>query len=354
MRHKGVIVAILTAAFLFLALALWLGPQNFVRVLSEANPQLLGLALLVEIVDLVILTARWHIFLTDVTDIKFSTALGISIAGIAISNLTPGGRIGGEPLKAYILKKRYGIDYGTSFATIILERIADMLAFLVIAIVALFYGVLVFHLPSTIIILLLLALLSNGLVLFGLWYFTLKRRVKSKTILEWLDRHPWIERHFPIVSKYKENISSALLSYYSGAAKMGSNPKTFILGFLTCLVYWLVEISRAYIIFLALGVNPPFPIIALAYIFSTIAGSVPFGVGGVGLIEGTMIFIYSAGAINTVVASLETLIDRFLSYWLVILIGLPLAGYLGISKRVEEVDEDGGLHDSTSEGSKER
>ncbi len=353
MRYKALLIALLSAAGLFLALGIWLGPQKFFEAISKANLRLMVVAFVIEIIDLVVMAARWHVFLKDIIDIDFLSTLSINLAGASVSNITPSGRVGGEPLKAYILKKRYGMRYGAGFATIILERIVDMLAFTIISIIAILYGIFYFHLSWSVISLLFLALGFTGSMLVGMWYLTLEKRLRSKSIVSWLDRHQWITSHIPYVSHYKGKIADSLTNYYSNVARIAGHPDTMVAGFFISFIYWVVEISRAYVIFLALGVNPPFPVIALAYIFSAIVGSLPFGVGGVGLTEGTMIFIYSAGSINAVIASIETLLDRLLSYWLVIIAGLPLAGYLGISKNVE-VDENGGLHDSADEGLEER
>ncbi len=346
MKHwKPLATAIGTAIALILVILFWLGPERIWETLVNANPYYLGLALGIQILDVLVLTTRWHIFLRNVGDIDFKTTLALTVCGTAVSNITPSGRVGGEPLKAYLLKKRYGIRYGASFATIILERIVDMLAFLIISFVAIFYGIVYFKLPGHVIFLLVIAFLFSLSILLGLWYVTLKKRLRSEGISDWLEKHEWISKKIPVLNYYKEKLTDSLLNYYSHVAKIASNTDALMYGFLVSIVYWFLEISRAYVIFLALGINAPFPVIALAYVFSAIIGSLPFGVGGVGLTEGTMILIYSTSAINSVVASLATLIDRLISYWLMIFVGLPVAGYLGIEAREES--KNGGLHDST-------
>ena len=46
-----------------------------------------------------------------------------------------------------------------------------------------------------------------------------------------------------------------------------------------------------------------------------------------------MIIIYSSTAINTVTAGAVTLIDRLISFWLVILAGVPVAWHLGLTSK---------------------
>ena len=335
-QEKSILAAIGTLVILIAVLVFWLGPEKFIDALSKADRGLLGLALVVEALDLLALTGRWHVVLKEVTNVKFKDTFLISVAGTAVSNITPSGRVGGEPLKAYVLKKRWGLEYGASFATIVLERIVDMLAFSIISLVAIIYGIAYYHLPWDVISLLVIAFLFSLSILLGLWYVTLRKRFKSTGLFGWLERHEWVSNKIPILGSYKTSIESSLDEYYSYVAQVASNPRALVNSFFVSIVYWILEISRAYVLFMALGVSAPFPIIALAYIFSTIIGSLPLGVGGVGLTEGTMIFIYSASTINTVISSIETILDRLLSYWLIILIGLPLASYLGIGEKVEE------------------
>ncbi len=351
-EYKSLVASIGVAIALFAILFIWLGPEKVWNALMNANPKYLALALLVEIVDIYFLNIRWHVFVKPVVpSITVKDTLAISLGGVAVSNITPGGRVGGEAIKAYLMNRVWGISYSASFATIIVERIIDMLAFLIISGVAILYGILFVHLPLRVIILLGIVFLFSASVMLGLWYVTLKKRIKSSWIERLINKHKWIMKHIPVLNYYEEKLSQYLNDYYTHVSKIAVETNVMVKGFIYSMIYWFLEIFRAYVIFLALGAQPSLPVIALAYVLSTVIGSLPIGVGGVGLTEGTMILIYSASNINTVVASLETMIDRLLSYWLLILIGLPIAGYLGIKPK-EEI-ENGRLHDSTGKRPKE-
>ncbi len=352
-KYKTLLVSIAIVTLLFAGIFIWLGPQNVWNALTKAKPEYLALAVLVEAIDLFFLNIRWHVFVKPVyPKIRIRDTMQLSLSGAAVSNITPGGRVGGEPLKAYFMKRVWGISYSASFATIVVERIVDMFAFMIISGIAILYGVYLVHLSKTVMALLITAFLFSASILLGLWYFTLRKKIKTSKINRFLAKHNWIMKRIPVLNYYEKELEKYVNKYYDYVFEIANNKRVMVTGFIFSTIYWLLEMTRAYTIFLALGVNASFPIIALAYIFSTVVGSLPVSVGGVGLTEGTMIVIYSASNINTVIASLETMIDRLLSYWLLMIIGLPIAGYLGL-KPGEEI-ENGGLHDSTGEGSEER
>jgi len=349
-KRKALFSAIGIAIVLLILLVVWLGPQNILERLEKADLFFIGLALVVEIINLFILAFRWHIFINSVSKVDFKTTFMITLAGSATSNITPSGRVGGEPLRVYLLRKLKGVRYGTGFATIIVERIADMLAFLVLAFVAVVYSVFFIRLPPHVILLMILSLCSTASLIIGLWYVTFRKEIKSTTIEAWLSRHEWITKKIPVLNYYKSQLEESVSNYYKQISNIMQKRTWFYSGFIISFVYWTLEIMRAYFLFLAFGEVAHLPVIALAYILSAIIGSLPFGIGGIGLTEGTMIIIYSTSNINTVVAGIVTVFDRLFSYWLVILLGLPLAGYLGIESL--EVGKYARLHDSNSKGSK--
>ncbi len=351
-RRKALAYAVSLAVVLLVVLVFLLGPQNVWDKLKRADPFFILLAFVVEIVDLLVLSFRWHIFVNSVSDVDFKTTFLLTVAGSAASNITPSGRVGGEPLRVYLLRKFAGIRYGTGFATVIVERIADMTAFLVLAFLAVVYSIVFLGLPLHVITLMILSFLFTLSLFIGLWYITFKREVKSSTIVRLIEKHEWIVKRVPVINYYKSQLEDSVSNYYKQISKIMSKRRYFYTGFFVSFVYWVIEIIRAYILFLAFGEVAQLPVIALAYILSAIIGSLPFGVGGIGLTEGTMIIIYSTSNINTVISGIVTVIDRLLSYWFVILIGLPIAGYLGIESL--EVGKNARLHDSNSKRPKKR
>ncbi len=325
-----------------LSLILWiLGPQEIAAKLMKGDGLLILLALFVQLVSLSILFTRWN-YLLKAAGVKttWKNVSKIGLAGQALNAVTPSTRLGGEPLKAYLLKKRTDSRLGVAMATLVMEKIVDQAAFLFIALGSVTFAVLFLDLSGYIILLLIIATFFSFAILTGLIYVCFGRRIKSKTVVDLLERHDWITNKIPFVGHYKNKMTDSLLNYYSHIAKIGSNPRVWSVGILLSLMYWGAEITRAWVLFRAFGAEVAFAVIATAYILSAIIGSFPLLPGDLGIVESAMILIYSSAHINSVTGGLVTLIDRLFSYWFVILVGVPLAWYLGFMNYAGDFDSE--------------
>lgn len=121
--------AAISALFLWLALkGLRLG--DFWTEISKANYWWLLPGVAVYFVGVWVRAWRWHYLLKPLKSIKTSTMFPITTIGYMGNNIYPARA--GEVLRAVILKKKEGVPFSASFATIIVERIFDgvvMLAF---------------------------------------------------------------------------------------------------------------------------------------------------------------------------------------------------------------------------------
>lgn len=72
----------------------------------------------------------WLLIITSlpITLTWFRRAFVIRLAGEAFNNVVPAGGFAGEPLKALILKRRYGVGYNEATASIVMARTVNMIA----------------------------------------------------------------------------------------------------------------------------------------------------------------------------------------------------------------------------------
>ena len=72
----------------------------------------------------------WSLIITSVpiNMTWFRRAFFIRMAGEAFNNVVPAGGFAGEPLKAVILKRRYGVSYSEATASIVMARTINMIA----------------------------------------------------------------------------------------------------------------------------------------------------------------------------------------------------------------------------------
>ena len=273
---------------------------------------------------------RWGVFVSAAGhNVPVADMFLITVAGTALNNITPSTRMGGEPLRAYLLKKKYSIRTSTGLATVVIEKVADMTAFSIITLLAIFYAFYFLNVPGYIVLLLVFSFFFTASIAATLLYVTIRKKIRLKWVVWLIDKYRKIADKIPFVGYYRDRMDDSLENYYKYAAKI-TRKKVLVKGILMSLLYWAIEIARAYVIFIAFGLNVPAAVIAAVYVLANIVGSLPLPPGS---IETTMIVIYSSTAINTVTAGAVTIIDRLISFWLVILVGIPIGWYLGATKK---------------------
>jgi len=128
-RHIRTIVLLAIAALL---LALFLRQANLREVWAEirnGRVDLVALAVAVTLLTYVLRALRWQYLLGAIGPTHFRTALRATVIGFALNFLT--GRVG-EVVRPYLLARDEHLSATSAFATIILERLLDLAAVLVL------------------------------------------------------------------------------------------------------------------------------------------------------------------------------------------------------------------------------
>jgi hypothetical protein len=128
-RVRTVLVLLLTAGLL----AFFLRNADLGGVWAEmrrADPGLLLLSLLFTVLTYLLRTWRWQYLLRPIGRAGFVTALRATIIGFAASALLPARA--GEFIRPYLLARREGFSTAAAFATIVLERLLDLVTVLLL------------------------------------------------------------------------------------------------------------------------------------------------------------------------------------------------------------------------------
>ncbi len=123
---------ILVLAIAILLLALFLRQANLREVWAEIRDGRLGMVLLaigVTLLTYVLRALRWQYLLAALGPTHFGIALRATVIGFALNFLT--GRLG-EVVRPYLLARDEHLSATSAFATVILERLLDMAAVLVL------------------------------------------------------------------------------------------------------------------------------------------------------------------------------------------------------------------------------
>lgn len=129
-RHVRTVVVIgLTVGLM----AFFLRNANLGRVavaIAGARVDLLAGALVLTFVLYVVRVIRWRVLLEPVGSVRFAPAFRATVMGFAATALLPG-RVG-EVLRPYVLARREGLSVSATFATIVVERLLDVVAIMLL------------------------------------------------------------------------------------------------------------------------------------------------------------------------------------------------------------------------------
>jgi len=128
-RLRAVLVLALTLGLL----AYFLHGVDLKAVWAEtrhADGRLLGLAVLIVLLTYTLRAFRWQYLLAPIGKTHFSTAFKTTTIGFAASFLLPARA--GEVLRPYLLARRERLPPTAAFATIIVERLLDLVTVLLL------------------------------------------------------------------------------------------------------------------------------------------------------------------------------------------------------------------------------
>lgn len=111
--------------------AVFLRNANLSRVwdvMRTANPALVGVGVVCVFLSYVLRAVRWQVMLAPLGPTRFSVALRATTIGFAASFILPARA--GEVLRPWLLARREGLDASAVFATIIVERMLDLVTVL--------------------------------------------------------------------------------------------------------------------------------------------------------------------------------------------------------------------------------
>jgi uncharacterized membrane protein YbhN (UPF0104 family) len=101
---------------------------------STVRPRWLALYAAVVLVIYAGYALRWRALLRALdADVALRRLFGVRLAGLSVGSLTPGAKLGGEPLRAYLLA-RDGVPGGAAIATVIVDRGLELVANVVFAV----------------------------------------------------------------------------------------------------------------------------------------------------------------------------------------------------------------------------
>jgi uncharacterized protein (TIRG00374 family) len=241
---------------------------------------------------------RWALYLRHLgLAVPAGTSLAVFLSGFALS-MTPG-KVG-ELVKCYLLRAIRGIPVATSAPVVVVERLGDLLALIVLAGIGVAsYRVAVEALVAA------AAVVAVGLVVLA-WPRLCRAIIDLVTAPRLTRRfrdglHVFHDGILVLIRPWPLAWSTAL-----GVAGWGCH----------CVAFAVVLSGFP-------GVSVPLGLATLIFAATTIAGALSFLPGGLGVTEGAMtLLLVETGGVDAPTAVAATVLIRFATLWFAVVIGL--------------------------------
>ena len=211
---------------------------------------------------------RWRYLVGSIKEVKTSQLFSPLMVGF-MGNILPARA--GEFIRAYLLSKRENISFSASFATIFVERLMDMLMFLILLVGVIFFSADTFTQGDSGENHRLMGyMIKFGWVSFigslGIFTFSALLQYRNEWAMSILNF--FIK---PLSSRWKEKIIKLVHSFTDGL-KILKDGKAFFAAILFSVMVWASSILVYYPIHLAFGIGNEIPILTSVVIVSLTIG----------------------------------------------------------------------------------
>jgi uncharacterized protein (TIRG00374 family) len=270
---------------------------------------------------------RWRVTLMAASyKIGFWKLYVIAHSGMFFNNITPTTQIGGEPFRAYFIKKTLKVPYSTGFATILAEGILSIISFLGLLLVSIVLLIYLLSPPLWVSVAILGTIICLLVAFVPLAYTLVKRKTASGGIFKIIR---WISKRGGRKTSDKK-IMRPIKKFYDSMQIVLQDKKKVVTISIIALLLNLVSMMRIWIILFALGWGASLAAPLLAVTIPLLAGMIPFLPGGLVLVEASMVGVFVACGIPITIAISATILERAISYVLSSIVGAAATSYLGI------------------------
>jgi len=280
------ILSILLGVTLFIGVIFYIGLEDLIEAFSSFSWEIIAVVVALGFLQLAIIIYRWKLVLGAQGDkIKFKALWAPKLVGYAVSYLTPGLYIGGEPVRAYVLKKQTKTRFSHGVASIVVDKILDFTYPLPFLIGALIYAMFKYDISweaISVFILVLFTLIS----FLGLFYI---QTYRGKGFFSAIISILRLER-IKLIKKYLEKIiyfEQLIIIFFN------KRPTLFIKGLLLSLLGGIVIFVQFSIILHSLGITPDIVQILVMMVFMILSFLIPIP-ASLGSFEASQVIVFTA------------------------------------------------------------
>lgn len=294
-RYRVLIGSVAFSALGYLGISLWAGWQAVSDGMSRVG--LLGGAQIgvLILIGYGLRFLRWQVYLNALRHpLPWWPSLKIYLAGFALTT-TPGKA--GEALRGVLLR-RWDVPYANSFAALFSERLSDLLAMVLLALLGLS------RYPEWLpMIGICLALVTCGVLL-----------VSRHKLIEVIERRIAWNRGW--ISRWLRNVVHVLHQ-----SRCLHSPQRLVGTTVLSLLAWSLEALAFYWILNAMGIDVSLTFAVFVYALSMLAGALSFMPGGLGSAEAVMVALLVSSDVAVADAIAATVLLRLATLWFAVALG---------------------------------
>lgn len=293
---RSLTLSVVVAAIGYLAFVLWGGWSQVLAAISMVGVGGVCIALFLSLANYALRFGRWQMYLRALgTSVPPGKSALIYVAGFALTT-TPGKA--GEMVRGVYLR-RYGLSLGKSGAAFISERLSDLIAIVLLALMGLlaYPGGWVLAVPASAAVVGLLMLVSQPM-----WLIRLREALHGRA---------------GIGARGAQSVLGLLI----GAAKC-HRPALLAGATTLSLVAWAAEALGAWFVMRWLGFDAGLLFAFAVYALAMLAGALSFLPGGLGGTEAVMVATLIHGGMPESQAVAATVIIRLATLWFAVGLGI--------------------------------
>ncbi len=314
-KVKIIIGLLLSALFLWLAF-LKVNFKELITALESANYSLIIVAAFVNGLTFIPRAYRWKLLLKPLKNTRFGNTFGSLSIGFMANSILPAR--GGEFIRAFAIGQTEKISKSASFATILVERVIDLITLILFLVLS-------------------LRLISNNTIVSKIFWIGLILTISVIIFLVILKNNPKIINILVLLSpkRFKEKIKKFLEAFIKGLEIL-SDFKILLYTFLQSLFLWSCFAIVYYILFISFGFPLSFGAAFLVMAICSLGISIPSSPGFIGTYHYFVIFSLSLFQISKSSALSFAIVAWAVNFLPVVIIGLVALNKFGLSLIIKE------------------
>ena len=312
-----------------------IGFSEIIEAMQDADAEAVRAAVLLQFGTLLLWTFRWQLLMPREERKSILILFPIYMAGVFGNLITPGARVGGEPIRAYYMSTRYGGEKTHYLGTILTDKVGNSVVSLVFSLAAIVLALLLLPLAVAVKAALLAPFLLLTAAIVSGFLMREKIGLRSAFVARMLSiiyngrLMAFVRRQFPTYEHFEKYILQKMDNVFSPIRRAAVSPKAITKIVLTGVASYVLFYLAHYLLFRGLGVQLSMLEVFIIVGIAVLCGDMAISPGGAGFMEAAMIGLCVALEVDSDKAAAVTLISRGIFFAL----GLGLGGLclLGLS-----------------------